>query len=105
MTRQPLVDLILFDCHENLPVPDVSTTIMAVPTWNSDPDFEAMQTTFLFAENHLQDHGCMIVFHSWCAALKGNIQGLCETYPCLVKMKEWLGINRVYLTLDVKNTV
>ena len=49
----------------------------------------------------------MIVFHSWCANLKGIINGLCKTYPTLVVKKEFPGINRLHLssTLDVSCTV
>lgn len=107
VTRKPLVDLIFFDCQENLPVPDVSSPAHAVPAWNSDPEYDALQNAFLFAEDHLQDHGCMVVFHSYCVASKGVIQGLCEAYPSLVKKTDWLGINRVHLTsaLDKTTTV
>lgn len=104
VNRHPGVDLILFDCQENLPVPEVSSPMSAVPTWNSDPEYEALNNAFLFAETHLQDNGCMIVFHSWCAESKGVIVGLCEAYPTLVVKAEWLGSNRMHLTSAVDKT-
>ena len=103
LNRRPGVDLVIFDCPENLPVPGVSSPKDAVPTWNADEEFEALQSVFGFAKMHLQDDGCMIVFHSWCADSKGNIAGLCETYS-MVKMKELMGVNRLHLTSAVDNT-
>ncbi len=103
VSRVGLVDLILFDCQENLLVPEVSFPLTHIPAWNFDLEYEAIQMAFLFADMHLQDHGCMIVFHSYCAASKGVIQGLCETYPSFVKKFEWLGVNRMYLTSAMDN--
>ncbi len=87
--KKPLVDLVLFDCQENLPVPGVSSPPTAVPAWNEDPDFDGLQSAFAFAETHLQDHGCMIVFHSFCANSKAIIAGLCETYHMVKKKSGW----------------
>jgi hypothetical protein len=107
VTHHPSVDLILFDCQENLPVPGVSFPATHVPTWNSDIEYEAIAMAFFFAEKHLQDHGCIVIFHSWSADAKGVIAGLCESYPTFVKKKEWMGMNRVHLTsaLDKTTTV
>jgi hypothetical protein len=103
----PGVDLILFDCPENLPVPEISFPMHAIPPWNSDEECEALNNVFLFAEKHLQDHGCLIVFHSRCGASKSNIAGLCLLYPTLVEKEDWLGMNRMHLTspLDKTTTV
>lgn len=103
---KPALDLVFFDCQENLPVPGVSSPPTTVPAWNEDKEYEDLQSAFAFAELHLHDDGCMIVFHSFSAVSKGNIIGLCETYQML-KKKEWLGMNRLHLTsaLDVTTTV
>ena len=103
---KPALDLVLFDCQENLPVLGVSFPPTTVPAWNEDKEYEDLQSAFAFAELHLHDDGCMIVFHSFSAASKGNIIGLCETYQML-KKKEWLGMNRLHLTsaVDVTTTV
>jgi hypothetical protein len=107
VNRWPGFDLMLFDCQENLPVPDVSTRANHVPYWNSDPEYNMINEAFFFAEKHLQDHGCIVVFHSWSVDAKSTIAGLCEGYPTMVKKKEWMGMNRVHLTsaIDQKNTV
>jgi hypothetical protein len=103
---RPGVDLIFFDCPENLPVPGLSSPSTKVPDWNADVENEALQAAFQFAFKHLQDHGCMIVFHSWSADVRGDILGLCEAYR-MVKKKEWWGMNRLHLTsaLDTITTV
>lgn len=103
---KPSLDLVFFDCQENLPVPGVSSPPNTVPAWNEDKEYEDLQSAFAFAEQHLHDDGCLIVFHSFSAISKGNIIGLCETYQML-KKKEWLGMNRLHLTsaLDVTTTV
>ncbi len=81
------VDVMFFDYPENLPVPGLSSPPHEVPDWNEDVGDEALQSAFSFASNHLQDHGCIIVFHSWSAKAKSDIAGLCETYD-MVKKKE-----------------
>jgi len=75
----PEVDLVLFNCLKNLPMLGVSFPPTKVPTWNADEEYKALQLVFGF-EKHLQDDGCMIVFHSWCTNSKGNVVGLCDTY-------------------------
>lgn len=104
--NKPALDLVFFDCQENLPVPGVSSPPSKVPAWNEDKEYEDLRSAFAFAELHLHDDGCMIVFHSFSAVSKGNIIGLYETYQML-KKKEWLGMNRLHLTsaLDVSTTV
>lgn len=97
VTFQPFVDLIFFDIQENLPVPKISNPPNAVPKWNADPEFEAIQEAFDFAEKHLHDHGCMVLFHPWSTEAKGVVAGLCNAYPFVMK-KDWLGINRIHLT-------
>jgi hypothetical protein len=64
---------------------------------------EALQSAFCFASNHLQEHGCVIVFHSWSAKAKSDIARLCETYDML-KKKEWMGMNHMHLTSAIDKT-
>jgi len=101
------VDVILFDCSENLPVPEISSAQNDIPAWNEDTEYEAMHSVFAFAERHLQDHGCLVITHAFSVASKSAIVGLCEIYPMLKKKKEWLGMNRLWLTsaTDITTTV
>ena len=62
--QRPVFHLKLFDFQENLPMPGVSIPDTAVPSWNSDPDYNMINEAFFFAEKHLEDHGCIVVFHS-----------------------------------------
>jgi len=98
VSRVGLVDLIIFYCQENLLVPGCSFPTIAIPAWNKNDEYEAIQMAFLFADMHLQDHGYMIVFHSYCSDSFRIIQGLCEAYPTFVKKYDWLEANRAYLT-------
>jgi hypothetical protein len=107
VNQWPGFDLMLFDCQENLPMLGVSSADTEVPSWNSDPEYKMISEAFFFAEQHLQDHGCIVVFHSWSMDAKSTIAGLCDGYPVMVKKKEWMGMNRVHLTspIDQNNTV
>ena len=96
------VDVIFFDCPENLPVPGVSKPSHIVPTWNADPDDEALQFMCSFAAEHLQDDGCIVLFHSYSRKSKENIAGVCEAYN-LVQRKDWMGMNRIHLTSAIDN--
>ena len=96
------VDVIFFDCPENLPVPGVSKPPHVVPTWNADPDDEALQFMCSFAAEHLQDDGCIVLFHSYSRKSKENIVGVCEVYN-LVQKKDWMGMNRMHLTSAIDN--
>jgi len=100
---RPGVDVIFIDCPENLPVPGLSTPLHKVPECNADVEAEALQLACSFAAPHLQDDGCIIVFHSWSVKAKSDIAGVCETYQ-LVKKKEWMGMNRMHLTLAIDDT-
>jgi len=82
--RVGLVDLILFDYQENLLVLYVSFSTTTIPKWNKDEEFKAIQMAFLFVDMHLQDHGYVIIFHSYCTDSFGVVKGLCETYPTFV---------------------
>ncbi len=96
------MDLIIYDCPENLPVPGVDCPKGKVPTWNADEEQEALNSACAFAEKHLQDNGCIIVFHSWCADSKGDIAKMCETYS-FMKIKELMAMNRLLLTSAIDN--
>lgn len=107
VNRHAGFDLMLFDCQENLPVPGISIPVTNLPPWNVDKEYDMINMAAYFADIHLQDHGCMVVFHSWSVAAKEVIAGICESYPTFVVKKEWMGMNRVHLTspLDTSNTV
>ena len=86
---------------------EVSSINIHVPSWNSDPEYNMINEAFFFAKQHLQDHGCIVVFHSWSVDAKSTIARLCIGYPVVVKKKEWMGMNRVHLTstIDQNSTV
>ena len=96
------MDVIFFDCPENLPVPRVSKLPHVVPTWNADPDDEALQFMCSFVAEHLQDDGCIVQFHSYSRKSKENIAGVCEAYN-LVQRKDCMGMNRMHLTSTIDN--
>ena len=96
------VDVIVIDCLENLPVPGLSKPLHVVPTWNANPDDEALQFMCSFAAEHLHDDGCIILFHSYSRKSKENIAGVCEAYNLLQK-KDWMGMNRMHLTSAIDN--
>ena len=81
------MDVIFFDCLENLPMPGVSKPSHVVPTWNANPDDEALQFMCSFAVEHLQDDGCIVLFHSYSKKSKENIARVCEAYN-LVQRKD-----------------
>ena len=98
--RDPLVDLIVYDCPENLPVPLISED--KVPSWNSDPTFEGIQNVFQFAEENLQDNGCLLVFHSYSLESRRMFAGLKNIFKKLDMKKEWLAFNQLDLASGVK---
>jgi len=68
-TRQG-VDIMFFDCLENLHMPRLSFPLDKVPEWIKDVGDEALQSMFNFTYKHLQDHDYIIVFHLWSAKAK-----------------------------------
>ena len=99
MSEDPLVDLIIFDCWENLPVPLISEK--DVPAWNSDPTCVGMQNAFQFVEESLQDIGCVLVFHSYSLQLRRMFARLQNVFKKLVMKKEWLAFNQLDLALGI----
>ena len=96
------VDVIFIDCPKNLLMPGLSKPAHVVPAWNADRDNEALQFMCSFATEHLHDDGCIVLFHSYSRKSKENIAGMCEAYN-LVQKKEWMGMNRMYLTSAIDN--
>ena len=96
------VDVIFIDCLENLPVPGLLKPTHVVPTWNADPDDEALQLMCSFVVEHLLYDGCIVLFHSYSMKSKENIAGVCEAYN-LVKKKDWMGMNCMHLTSIINN--
>ena len=99
MSKDPLVDLIIFDCQENLPVPLIFEK--DVPSWNSDPACVGMQNAFPFAEDSLQDNGCVLVFHSYSLQSRRMFAGLQNVCKKLVMKKEWLAFNQLDLASGI----
>ena len=99
MSKDPLVDLIIYDCQENLPVPLISEK--DVPSWNSDEACAGMQNAFQFAEDNLQDNGCVVVFHSYSLQSRRMFAGLQNVFKKLVMKKEWLAFNQLDLASGV----
>ena len=99
MSEDPLVDLIIFDCQENLPVPLISEK--DVPAWNSDPTCVGMQNAFQFAEESLQDNGYVLVFHSYNLQPRHMFSRLQNVFKKLVMKKEWLAFNQLDLASGI----
>ena len=102
MSKDPLVDLIIFDCQENLPVPLISEK--DVPAWNLDPTCVGMQNAFQFAEESLQDNGCVLVFHSYNLQSRHMFAELQNVFKKLVMKKEWLAFNQLDLALGITSS-
>ena len=101
VNRQPGFDLLIFDCPENLPVPDIGGS-NHIPYWNADKEYFTIYQAFTFASKHLQDDGRIVLFHSWGQDSLETIAGLLEEFPNIRKMKEWMGMNRMHLTSAVQ---
>ena len=99
VSKDPLVDFIIFDCQENLPIPLISEK--DVPSWNLDPACAGMQNAFQFAEDSLQDNGCVLVFHSYSLQSRRMFAGLQNVFKKLVMKKEWLAFNQLDLALGI----
>ena len=99
MSKYPLVDLIIFDCQENLSIPLISEK--DVRSWNLDEACAGMQNAFQFAEDNLQDNGCVLVFHSYSLQSRRMFAGLQNVFKKLVMKKEWLAFNQLDLALGV----
>ena len=93
------MDLIIFDCQENLPVPLISEK--DVPAWISDPTCVGMQNEFQFAEDSLQDNGCILVFHFYSLQSWRMFAGLQNVFKKLVMKKEWLAFNQLDLASGI----
>ena len=101
VNREPLVDIIIYDCEEDLPVPLISEK--QVPSWNSDPTCVGMQNAFYFAEENLQDNGCILVFHSYSLQSRRMFAGLQKVFKKLVLKKEWLAFNQLDLASGINH--
>ena len=55
-----------------------------------------------FDAEHLQDDGCIVLFHSYNKKSKENIATVCQAYN-LVQKKDWMGMNRMHLTSAIDN--
>ena len=93
------MDINIFDCQENLSVPLISEK--HVPSWNSDPTCTGMQNAFQFAEESLQDNGCVLVFHSYSLQSRRMFAGLQNVFKKLVMKKEWLAFNQLDLASGI----
>ena len=93
------MDLIIFDCQENLPVPLISEK--DVLAWNSNPTCVGMQNAFQFAGESLQDNGSVLVFHSYSLQLRRMFAGLQNVFKKLVMKKEWLAFNQLDLASGI----
>lgn len=96
-SREARVDLMIFGCQENLPVPGISTPSGAIPAWNADTEYAMIQMATEFSEKHLHDHGAFVVFHSFCADSLNTIAGLIK-YPIMEVLQGWMEMNQIHLT-------
>ena len=97
-TKHTDVQMVLFDCQENLSVPHVSKPEDSVPAWNADKEYE------MIADAHLQEDNAVVVFHSFSTKSIRVIKGLCESYPSFKLKKRYMGLNRMHLTSALPKT-
>lgn len=58
---QPLVDLVIADIPEGLPVPRLCDHDHVIPFWNAK-NVDSMQSIFSFCNKYLHDDGALLVF-------------------------------------------
>ena len=91
-----MVNLVIADIPENLPVPNVSDLTYSVPSWNAlDPDF--IGDLFDFVHEILHDDEALLHFHpDDNGDYKESIQDHFVAFGFSI-FKEWLGVNRLRL--------
>jgi hypothetical protein len=97
-----LLESILVDQPEGLPVPGISNPISSVSLFNQDSK-KWLEPIFYFADQHLHDDGAFIILHPFRLSTKSNILGYCKSYGFEI-CKEWWGMNRLHLTSAVHST-
>jgi hypothetical protein len=98
-----ILDLIIVDVPEDLPIPTMSNPADAVPLWNQRAE-SLLEAVFVFAEDYLQDDGAIIVIHPFHVDAKSTILGYCVGYGFETR-KEWLCMNRLHLCSPLNRTL
>jgi hypothetical protein len=93
-----MIDLVIADIPENLPVPNVSDPSYSVPSWNAlDSDF--LGELFDFSDKILHDDGALLLFHpDDNGDFRESIEDHFAAFGFTI-FKEWLGVNHFRLSL------
>jgi hypothetical protein len=82
------IDLLFADIPENLPVPNISTDVLA---WNKLPE-SYDECLFVFAKSNLYDHGVFVLVHCASASVSRSIFDWAHTYDFYIA-EDWFGMN------------
>jgi hypothetical protein len=93
--KRAVVDLVIAEFPDGLPVPGLSNPPSQVPTWNAfHPKF--LQIMMSFTVQYLHDDGAFILFYPDSIAMKNEICGYFKNYNFKVQ-EEWTVINSLHL--------
>ena len=93
--KHTVVDLILADIPENLPVPGISAPFTSVPPWNMRPK-GYVESIFEFGDVYLHDDAAILLFHCDDQALYSEVEEAADQYNFRL-CKDWWGINDIAL--------
>jgi hypothetical protein len=90
-----MVDLIITEIPDNLPIPNVSKPSSAIPTWNILPE-AYFKNLFAFANKFLHDDGGLFAIYSDDDGVtKEKMMGLFKRNGFSF-FKDWVGVNRLF---------
>ena len=94
-----LLDLIIGDIPDGLPIPDISNNEDNVSVWNkfNGKPKAWFEPVFKFAQNYLQDNEAILFFQPDVEAIRSKVKEYAKAYGFKV-LREWWGINEMYLT-------
>jgi hypothetical protein len=90
------VDLMIFDIHNNLPIPNMSSLPSSIPDWNQMHK-DLLVSVFDFAGGHVHNDGVLLLFFPDDLKLKATLQGYMEAYHFSI-YQEWMGVNWLRFT-------
>ena len=103
VNAKPIVDFIIVDVLEGLPVPSILDLAYVVLLWNQNAE-SLLKVVFVFAKDYFQDDGPIIVIHLYQVDAKSTILEYCIEYN-FETYKEWLCMNHLHLCSPLNNTL
>jgi hypothetical protein len=107
--KRAVVDLVITEYRDGLPVPGLSNPPSQVPSWNAfHPNFFTVMMSFTV--QYLHDDSAFFLFYPDNAAMKKEISGYLKNYHFKVQ-EEWTVINYLHLAnpfnqaKNVRNTI